>query len=241
MSSAANQAAKIRVNYPTGPVEYVLPNTPGDAYIIGRGVDASLRFDSTPIYGYISNRHCHIILQNNVYKLGDGVPNGKPSSAGTYVNGQRLSGGYHTLAAGDTIKLGTRSDAVTINYLGTTVLQESATMLEHFSNAPTQSAGPAMAPPPLQEENTEPIPRQEPINPNSNAAPGDDEPMTTDPSSTSLDYACGICGGKSFTWGTAIGPKSLEFRAEGEIKGVPIRARRCNDCGSVVFFAKMNS
>ena len=103
MSSAANQATKIRVNYPTGPVEYVLPVDPGDAYIIGRGVDASLRFESTPIYGYISNRHCHIILQNNVYKLGDGVPNGKGSTAGDVCERaaviRRLShpgtGGYH--------------------------------------------------------------------------------------------------------------------------------------------------
>ncbi len=246
MSGASNQAAKIRVNYPTGPVEYMLPSQPGETFIVGRGIDASLRFESTPTYGYISNRHCHIIMENKVYKLGDGVPNGKSSTSGTYINGQRLSGGYHTLTPGDTIKLGTRADAVTINFLGATAIQESATMLEGLGTAPTKPAGQAIGPTKsIHEEATEPIARQTetPKADDDKTPPPDEpvapsEPLTTDPASIGLDYACGVCQGKSFTWGVAVGPKALEFRAEGETKTTPLRARRCDDCGSVVFFAK---
>ncbi|HRF98823.1 MAG TPA: FHA domain-containing protein, partial [Aggregatilineales bacterium] len=90
--------AKIRVQLAGMPREYTLPRDPGAVFIIGRGKDANLQFESTPEFSYVSNRHCHIRFVGDGYVIIDGSVDGKPSSAGTYVNNQQVFNDGKSLA-----------------------------------------------------------------------------------------------------------------------------------------------
>lgn len=125
------RSARLRVNFPDGPQEYTLPATPDEPYIIGRGKDAALRFESNDTYAYISNRHCHIVYDNRVYRIADGAPSGKASSAGTLINGRKLESGYHTLQNGDVIKLGELNRALTVTFIAPQI-EDTPTRLDEF-------------------------------------------------------------------------------------------------------------
>ena len=124
MYDNASAGAKLRVNFPTGPVEYALPVTPRDPFIIGRGNDARLKFDNTPDFSYISNRHFHLIYEDGDYYAIDGAVSGKPSTAGTFVNDVQIHSDRVKLNDGDVIRLGTLDRSITIVFVGPTVAEQ---------------------------------------------------------------------------------------------------------------------
>lgn len=109
--------AKVRVQMGGMPREFPLPRDPGAVFIIGRGKDANLQFESTPEYSYISNRHCHIRYVGDGYVVIDGSVDGKPSSAGTYVNGQQVFADGRPLVMNDEIRLGNLPQSIKIQFI----------------------------------------------------------------------------------------------------------------------------
>ena len=53
----------------------------------------------------VSSQHAYLQCQAGRYLLFDGAPNGKPSTNGTYVNGQRVPASGYLLQQGDLILL----------------------------------------------------------------------------------------------------------------------------------------
>ncbi len=108
--------AKIRVQLGGMPHEYNLPRDPGAVFIIGRGKDANLQFESTPEFSYVSNRHCHIRFVGDGYVIIDGSVDSKPSSAGTFVNGQQVFTDGKPLSPNDEIRLGNLPQSIKIQF-----------------------------------------------------------------------------------------------------------------------------
>ena len=108
---------KVRVYLREGVEEVAMPTAPEVPFIIGRGRAAHLRVQNLPHYGYISNQHCHIIIRNGYYQIADGAPGGKPSSLGTFVNGQRIDTRYHPLRPNDEIVIGGQGNILRIQFL----------------------------------------------------------------------------------------------------------------------------
>jgi len=58
-------------------------------------------------------------------------------------------------------------------------------------------------------------------------------------------HSCPLCGGDRFTWGVAMGRSFLRFKPDNSgwlakntvFGGQKIRARRCDMCGNIQFFA----
>ena len=148
--------AKIRVQLAGMPREYTLPRDPGAVFIIGRGKDANLQFESTPEFSYVSNRHCHIRYVGDGYVVIDGSVDGKPSSAGTFVNGMQVYSDGKALAMNDEIRLGNLPQSVKIQF----VMDEAVSSSEgdymatniYMSKPPTPvtSQPPVVSPPPQQ-------------------------------------------------------------------------------------------
>lgn len=166
--------AKIRVQMGGMPREFPLPRDPGAVFIIGRGKDANLQFESTPEYSYISNRHCHIRYVGDGYVVIDGSVDGKPSSAGTYVNGGQVFADGKPLAVNDEIKLGNLPQSVKMqfviedaptqgdDYMATNIYMEKpSTSQQPIVSPPPISVPPPVAPPPM----ASPPPQQTPQNP----------------------------------------------------------------------------
>ncbi|MCL4254646.1 MAG: FHA domain-containing protein [Anaerolineae bacterium] len=166
--------AKIRVQMGGMPREFPLPRDPGAVFIIGRGKDANLQFESTPEYSYISNRHCHIRYVGDGYVVIDGSVDGKPSSAGTYVNGGQVFADGKPLAVNDEIKLGNLPQSVKMqfvmedapaqgdDYMATNIYMEKpSTAQQPIVSPPPISVPPPVAPPPM----ASPPPQQTPQNP----------------------------------------------------------------------------
>ncbi len=59
----------------------------------------------------ISGRHAYIRLENGVYSLYDGDPDGKSSLNGTFVNGQMIPAQGIRLQPGDVIQLAAHNTA----------------------------------------------------------------------------------------------------------------------------------
>ncbi|MDX2075750.1 MAG: FHA domain-containing protein [bacterium] len=145
--------AKIRVQLAGMPREYTLPRDPGAVFIIGRGKDANLQFESTPEFSYVSNRHCHIRFVGDGYVIIDGSVDGKPSSAGTYVNNQQVFNDGKSLTVNDEIRLGNLPQSVKIQF----VIEESAISTGDYMATniqmqkpptPVTSQPPVVTPPP---------------------------------------------------------------------------------------------
>ena len=114
-------SGKLRIFFPTGAREYTLPITPNIPFVIGRGRDVQLQLPNAPEFSYISNRHCHVIMSNGVYYIADGLPGGKPSAHGTFVNGQRIDQNYRFLQVNDEIMLGYGPNSVRLQFFVTPV------------------------------------------------------------------------------------------------------------------------
>lgn len=181
---------RLRVHFPTGPREYVLPKTPGAQFIVGRGNNATLRFENTPDFAYISNRHCHIIFENDKYYVADGLPGSKPSTAGTYINGKRNTGSYVQLHNGDRISLGNYDRSLMLDFVAPQSqinegfageMETGAQMAlnvtdEVDENAPTESVAPSGQPPssPFDDPISSPF--------DDIGSPFDDDPFSSPPS-----------------------------------------------------------
>lgn len=155
--------AKIRVQLAGMPREYTLPRDPGAVFIIGRGKDANLQFESTPEFSYVSNRHCHIRYVGDGYVVIDGSVDGKPSSAGTFVNGMQVYSDGKALAMNDEIRLGNLPQSVKIQFfMDETASSEGDYMATniYMSKPPTPvtTQPPVVAPPPV----APPPPQQQP-------------------------------------------------------------------------------
>ena len=142
---------KLRVYFPEGEKDFALPSSAGAMFIVGRGHNANLKFDSNPELSYISNRHCNIKFEDGGFMIADGVP-GKRSSAGTYINGQELTETYQQLRPGDKIRLGNLQHSLTIEFMAGNI---SISMPTGLYAAPEQEQ-PAYTPP-RDEEYTPPI------------------------------------------------------------------------------------
>jgi hypothetical protein len=63
--------------------------------------------------------------------------------------------------------------------------------------------------------------------------------------STDARNSCPLCGGDKFTWGMAMGHYPFKFKPDSSgwvakntvFGGQIIRARRCDSCGNIQFFA----
>ncbi len=158
--------AKIRVQMGGMPREFLLPRDPGAVFIIGRGKDANLQFESTPEYSYISNRHCHIRYVGDGYVVIDGSVDGKPSSAGTYVNGQQIFADGKPLSANDEIRLGNLPQSIKLQFVIEDADEHVATNI--YMQKPPTSQQPIASPPPNPFGSTpvtSPPPQQPPQNP----------------------------------------------------------------------------
>lgn len=74
---------------------------------LGREARCDVHLDSPVIQEkrLVSGQHAYMQCQPDRYVLFDGAPNGKPSTNGTYVNGQRVPSGGYALQEGDLIVL----------------------------------------------------------------------------------------------------------------------------------------
>lgn len=117
--------------------EFTLPKDQ-TSFIIGRGKDAHLQFDSIPEYSYISNRHCHIRFIGNDFVVVDGSVDGKASSAGTFVNGQQISTEGRALRPNDEIRLGNLPQSVKITFIVTESSKQGEAMATNIYSSSMQ-------------------------------------------------------------------------------------------------------
>lgn len=110
----ARRPARLRAITPAGERIANLPTKPGRMFIIGRGVNADLRFENTPEFAHVSNRHCHIVYdeRRQGYLIADGVPGGRGSTVGTFINDMRIGAMYVPFRPADVVTLGDRPGTV---------------------------------------------------------------------------------------------------------------------------------
>jgi len=74
---------------------------------IGRDESCAICLDMPAVQSarLVSSQHAHIAHREGNYIVFDGTPEGKPSTNGTFVNGQRVGRDGRNLDDGDTITL----------------------------------------------------------------------------------------------------------------------------------------